>query len=188
MKRKCIEFNNKKFYLSPENGYYEAKINTNNTRNTLRLHREVWEFYNGKIPENYHIHHIDGNKLNNSIENLELLSPIEHAKKHSECTAQLWQRENMKIASQKGREKCKIWHASDEGKKWHSEHQKETVKKLIIKKICPDCGAEFTTWNNSREQKICKKCRDKYLKRELRRIKKVKECDFKPIDTIELYN
>jgi len=172
MKREFIEFNNRKFYLSPKNGYYEAKVNKNNVRYTLRLHRAVWEFYNGVIPENYHIHHIDGNKSNNNIENLELLSPIEHAKKHGERTAKLWQRDDMKIANKKGREKCKIWHSSEEGKKWHSEHQKITISKNIITKICTDCGNEFRTWHDKREQVMCRKCRDKHLKRELRLLKR----------------
>ena len=38
------------------------------------LHRAVWEFYNGKIPIGYVIHHKDGNPENNDIENLQLMS------------------------------------------------------------------------------------------------------------------
>ena len=39
------------------------------------VHRIVWETANGcKIPPNFHIHHIDNNKSNNSIFNLSLVS------------------------------------------------------------------------------------------------------------------
>ena len=47
------------------------------------LHREVWEFYNGKIPKGLEIHHIDGDTTNNKISNLELLTHYQHAKKHN---------------------------------------------------------------------------------------------------------
>jgi len=48
-------------------------------------HNIVWEEHFGKIPENYQIHHKDGNKLNNDINNLELVSPIYHKRIHSGC-------------------------------------------------------------------------------------------------------
>ncbi len=46
------------------------------------MHRLVWETRVGKIPEGFFIHHKDGNKLNNKISNLELLSPKAHTKNH----------------------------------------------------------------------------------------------------------
>ena len=53
----------------------------------LLAHRIIWECVNGEIPKDekgnpYHIHHIDGNKYNNSIHNLELLHPSKHISKH----------------------------------------------------------------------------------------------------------
>ena len=47
-----------------------------------RLHREIWKEYNGEIPEGCHIHHKDGNPLNNNIENLECLTASEHHQLH----------------------------------------------------------------------------------------------------------
>lgn len=44
------------------------------------MHRYVWEMYNGKIPPNHDIHHIDHDKTNNCITNLELYSKSEHAR------------------------------------------------------------------------------------------------------------
>lgn len=45
-------------------------------------HRLVWEKHNGPIPEGYVIHHKDGNGLNNSIDNLEMMTRSEHARYH----------------------------------------------------------------------------------------------------------
>jgi hypothetical protein len=44
------------------------------------MHRYVWEFANGPIPENYDIHHIDNDKSNNGISNLMCLPKSEHTR------------------------------------------------------------------------------------------------------------
>jgi hypothetical protein len=48
-----------------------------------KLHRLIYEAYYGQIPDGYHVHHIDGNKLNNRIDNLQLLSKSEHSSLHN---------------------------------------------------------------------------------------------------------
>lgn len=48
------------------------------------IHRLEWIKHFGKIPKGYIVHHKDENKMNWSIENLELLSRSSHIKKHSE--------------------------------------------------------------------------------------------------------
>jgi hypothetical protein len=48
-----------------------------------KLHRYIYEYENDcKIPEGYDIHHKDFNKLNNNIDNLEMLTKPEHTKLH----------------------------------------------------------------------------------------------------------
>ena len=41
-------------------------------------HRYVWEMNWGPIPKDHEIHHIDGNRENNNIDNLECLHKSEH--------------------------------------------------------------------------------------------------------------
>lgn len=68
-------FKNEKF--TPQiNGYYRSTINKRKL-----MHRVVWEFYKGKIPKNHDIHHINKNISDNKIENLELYTKSEHARK-----------------------------------------------------------------------------------------------------------
>ena len=47
-------------------------------------HRWVWENNHGIIPDNMDVHHIDGNKDNNDISNLEIITRSEHQKRHWE--------------------------------------------------------------------------------------------------------
>ena len=55
---------------SERNGY--IRIYTNNQH--YSAHKLVWETFNGPIPENMVIDHIDGNRSNNRLENLRLVS------------------------------------------------------------------------------------------------------------------
>ena len=48
-------------------------------------HRVVWSKNFGAIPNKCQIHHKDGNKLNNDITNLELVTPLQHKREHSGC-------------------------------------------------------------------------------------------------------
>lgn len=48
------------------------------------VHRVIWECVNGEIPYGYDIHHIDGDKENNSIYNLEMIEHKEHISEHKQ--------------------------------------------------------------------------------------------------------
>lgn len=70
-----------------KNGYQFVKVLETKTNRKYRMpfHRYVWEECTGeKIPFRYEIHHKDGNKLNNNISNLEMLSRAAHRKLHKE--------------------------------------------------------------------------------------------------------
>jgi len=45
-------------------------------------YRKIWENIYGPIPKGYEIHHIDGNRMNNDIENLRCVSIEEHYEIH----------------------------------------------------------------------------------------------------------
>ncbi|WID30783.1 hypothetical protein [Staphylococcus phage HMGUsa2] len=59
-------------------GYLTVKIN----KKRHMVHRLVYEYFGTDFNKDYHIHHIDGNKQNNCIDNLECISPSEHNKRH----------------------------------------------------------------------------------------------------------
>ncbi len=49
----------------------------------LQEHRFIWEQHFGKIPEGKIVHHINGNKLDNKIANLQCITFDEHNKIHA---------------------------------------------------------------------------------------------------------
>ena len=48
-----------------------------------RVHRACWEAYNGAIPAGHVIHHVDGDRKNNVVDNLRLMTPLAHAYLHA---------------------------------------------------------------------------------------------------------
>ena len=57
-------------------GYQRVLLyNDNKKHREYRVHRLVWEAFMGPIPEGLQINHKDENKSNNSLENLEIVTP-----------------------------------------------------------------------------------------------------------------
>lgn len=123
-----------KFYQKDSNGYF---------RRGKKLHRVVWEFYNGEIPRGYHIHHKDFNPANNDISNLQMVSRSEHQKIHNP--------KGLPVA----RAKKKIFICQVCGKEYEafangnnkfcSKKCTEEFRKRHLKKTCALCGKEFWT-------------------------------------------
>ena len=57
-----------------KNGYRTIALNKNHIEYTFCEHRCVWVWFNGSIPDGMEINHIDANRSNNKIENLELVN------------------------------------------------------------------------------------------------------------------
>lgn len=47
------------------------------------MHRYVWRHYHGEIPDGFDVHHRNRDRTDNRIENLELISRAEHARKYN---------------------------------------------------------------------------------------------------------
>lgn len=81
--RKCFYENRSKSELYSEildkNGYVRIKINTNTEKSKwVYKHRYIWESVNGCLKKGYVVHHIDHDRQNNKIENLEMMEKRTH--------------------------------------------------------------------------------------------------------------
>lgn len=63
---------------SPSMGYTQTKIDGY----TIPVHRVVYIYHHGKIPDGYHIDHIDHDRTNNRIENLRAIPAKENLSNH----------------------------------------------------------------------------------------------------------
>ena len=73
-----------------KNGYEFVKVleKDTNRKYSMPYHRYLWEkHYDIKIPRYHEIHHKDGNKTNNDISNLQMMSKSAHKKLHREYRA-----------------------------------------------------------------------------------------------------
>lgn len=74
------------------NGYYRAQLRKEGKVYNFFVHRLVYSAFKGEIPEGLTVDHIDGNKINNTPDNLQLLTSGENTskawkgRKHTEDT------------------------------------------------------------------------------------------------------
>ena len=61
---------------------HPTKRKANGKKQSISVHRKVWIEHHGEIPNGFIVHHKDGDKQNNEIINLELISRKEHRLKH----------------------------------------------------------------------------------------------------------
>ena len=125
------KFNGETYYLC--GNYYQRK--------GKRLHRAVWEHHNGPVPKGYHVHHKDGDRSNNDIDNLDLVLAKDHLRNHMSTE----ERKNKSRACIANAIKAAPkWHRGVDGKQWHSDHAKQIwEEKEPTRQICSHCGKEF---------------------------------------------
>ena len=130
----------------------------------------MYEQYKGEIPKGYDIHHIDHNKDNNEIENLQLLKSSEHKAIHNKEMTEEHRQKLRDNLNENVRPKAIEWHKSEEGRKWHKEHWEISLGKAIHKQIaktlqCIYCGKEYTTTTFG-ETKFCSNnCKSAYRRK-----------------------
>lgn len=64
-------------YMPSDRGYY-TKCSNFEARKRTRLHRDMWEYFNGPIPDGYVVHHKDHDRSHNDMDNFELITKKEH--------------------------------------------------------------------------------------------------------------
>lgn len=145
-----VIYKNEKFRVQSSGRYYQSD---NKDAKERLLHRRIWLDNHGEIPDGYIIHHIDHNWKNNDISNLALMEMREHLSIHAKELHENPQYVKKNRESlQKAQEYAKIWHASEEGLKWHSEQAKNSWKTREKSEIeCIVCGKKIDKYFAARE-------------------------------------
>lgn len=67
-------------YVVDQNGYFRTNLSKNGTNKTVKVHRIVAETFVENLENKKTVNHIDGNKQNNKVENLEWATQSENMK------------------------------------------------------------------------------------------------------------
>jgi len=138
------------WFKDKRNGYYFSCKKSLNAS----LQRYVWEKFNGKIPNGYEIHHKDGNKANNDLENLCMMTVDAHRIHHQLKKVGF-------VGDWDG--KCLSCHGDiDEHRKWAifcSKKCKQSYARGVLGRYdtplkCIVCGKEYIG-NKYRKSKTC---------------------------------
>tara|TARA_R110000822_G_scaffold150925_1_gene290050 strand:- start:215 stop:898 length:684 start_codon:yes stop_codon:yes gene_type:complete len=166
--RTVVKFNNKTYQKYSDRPYYER------VGGRYFLHRDVWAFYNGEIPIDHHIHHIDGDTSNNTIANLQCLPAKEHRLEHREDKSVRGKSKESLEHLAKIRPLTVAWHQSKEGRAWHSEHAKKFLcgenkpvaysKVIPVEKVCIVCNESFVSKNPNSQEYCSNKCVSKAMR------------------------
>jgi len=119
-------------------------------------HRFVWQKAYGVIPKGYIIHHIDGNKRNNKLDNLQMMTQSDHVKLHG----------NLKTPNNMDKDTYDKWRVSN------NKAMKERIYNFIDEKlVCIRCKELLPLENFSKKKEkingyesACRKCRSNYRK------------------------
>ena len=150
-RREEIIHNGIKYYRYPESR--NAGARNYFTAAPMRLHRVVWEQHNGPVPPGHHIHHIDGDTLNNDIANLTLVEGGAHLAGHWNDERRDRQREHMRAVVQPA---SRAWHSSPEGRAWHAEHARVVFQgRQPQRRVCEQCGNEHDNLGHRTTDRFC---------------------------------
>lgn len=146
-------------------------------KGTKRLHEELWIDANGPIPDGFHVHHMDHDPLNNSLDNLECMSGAEHHRYHAGTPERVEYYSSEKALDHLAsiRPLTVAWHRSPEGREWHRQHALKVAADQKDKPgICDQCGNAFAS---KRPVRFCSNnCKSKW-RREAGLDDVVRKCD-----------
>ena len=131
-----------------------------------RLHRAIWEFFNGPILPGCDVHHINHDKSDNRIENLTMMQEHDHLSYHGKKLTHLDR------AIKAAQDAARAWHGSADGKAFHSTLAKEIWLNQKFKTYtCTFCGKSFETKHCYAESgnKFChQNCRAAYRRKKIK--------------------
>lgn len=184
--KNIIHKNRKGWYIN-EQGYkilFIPEYPNTDKQGRIREHRYVMEKYLGRyLTADEHIHHINRDKLDNRIENLQIISNSQHISNHMKGNQYGKKDMSGRVCSLCNSDKTRInkngtpeWRLDEDGN-WLCKncYGKIKYKKIVVDNICLICesNSSHDKWYNYGNGKICKIC----YNRERSKAKKNKDSD-----------
>ena len=128
-----------------------------------RLHRRVWMDAHGPIPDGYHIHHVNHDRTDNRLANLELREAGDHIAHHGRILtpARLESLRRVAPALQEGNARMTTEQRADAARRGWERVESHAV-------ACEVCGREFHTAFPSRARFCGGTCRARARRARLR--------------------
>lgn len=144
----AIEVDGIRFRRYPDSPHRQHRVyfqaHRSNDAPPVYLHRYLWERAHGAIPEGHHVHHIDGDPLNNDLGNLACIPHAHHVAEHHDERVKRGSTPGQLVHLNRIRPLAAAWHASLEGRQWHVEHGKQSwLKREPRSYTCECCGKAF---------------------------------------------
>lgn len=138
-----VEFNGRVYRRYPDSKHRSSRVYFHNARELRWLHRDIWEHTNGPIPSGHHVHHKDGNPLNNSPDNLECITAAQHIREHADDERRA---HTTRMLLERAVPKAAEWHRSEAGRAWHRENGKRAyANRTPLPCTCEVCGGSFAS-------------------------------------------
>ena len=141
----CIEWGGCTWHIYPgrRESYYERGEKRSGKKRTIRLHRAVYEHHFGPIPEGFDIHHRDGDKRNNSADNLECKPHSEHRAHHRKDEPAPRHEGLVAVAVACGGCGAEVRRKRIAGALCTRCQQRRADEKRTTERACQQCGAAF---------------------------------------------
>lgn len=138
---KRIYYDGLRFTRDDRSGYYV------NAKTGRRLHRYIYEEEHGALTPDIAVHHVDHDKSNNSIGNLQAMTHSEHMTHHGATMSDERRQAMRDNLTNVVRPFASEWHGSPEGRAWHKKHYEQTKDMLHAKETfkCRHCGKMYET-------------------------------------------
>lgn len=148
---------------------YEFRIQKNGERARVLVHHAVYAWFNSEVPYGKEIHHIDGNHLNNSKNNLLALTPEEHRKEHRKLRElkcrldiprswyqkQLDELEAIENKTKVNYDKISIYRAK---LRYYDSHIDEAIDLIEFKKDCMELAVWKQAFKENNKKKLWHEC------------------------------
>jgi len=137
--------------------YYLSQSTTNAGRKKAKgLHIAIWEEATGKtVPTGHHVHHKDGNQLNNHPDNLACITAKENLSLPKQGDRP---KQKAHLAKARQSQAFKDWHAATRGSEWRKKIQRMAMEARRANphhKVCQVCGTPYDTIE--KRSKYCSK-------------------------------